>query len=67
MPGVGLRRLTQLGWLALGLTSFLAACGEDGPPPPRVPSRIALASGDNQDAQVGVQLAQPLAFVVSER
>ncbi|MDX2058666.1 MAG: leishmanolysin-related zinc metalloendopeptidase [Gemmatimonadales bacterium] len=67
MPGVGLRRLTRLGWLALGLTSFLAACGEDGPPPPRVPSRIALASGDNQDAQVGVQLAQPLAFVVSDQ
>ena len=49
---------------AVGLSS--TACGED-PPPRRKAARISLASGDNQEAQVGTPLPAPLTFVVSDQ
>jgi hypothetical protein len=42
------------------------ACGE-GPPPPRVPERLAISAGDNQQAQVGTQLPTAIAVLVSDR
>ncbi len=50
---------------AFGLS--VAACGQEPTPPPRVADRMTLASGDNQQAQVGGPLAAPLTFVVGDK
>ncbi len=54
---------------SLVLLLALASCGggEEPTPPPRRADRIALLTGDNQEAQVGAPLATPLTFVVGDK
>lgn len=51
--------------------ALVAACGGEMPTPPpprpRQADRIALLTGDNQEAQVGAPLATPLTFVVGDK
>lgn len=58
--------MTRLARLGLATTLFAASCGRDEPPPPRMASRLALLSGDNQTGPAGAPLAAPVAFQVGD-